>query len=282
MTKVGTYATEPHSGTMRAQGALDEGISPGGREVAATLKGVSVAFVDPKTKRSKFVLENFNFECGRGEFVILVGRSGCGKTTVLNILSGLLDPTRGTVEVLGKRPREARQQIGYMFARDALMPWRRAVENVELGLERDGVEPVERRRRAEAMLKRLGLEGKSALYPWQLSQGMRQRVALARTWVPGPELLLMDEPFAALDAQTKIESRAEFLQIWEEARRSVVFVTHDLSEALLLGDRIVMLGTGGKEIVNLKVPFQHPRDVAELPFTKEFRLLEHDLSQKLL
>ena len=282
MTEVGTDTVKTPRGTMPAQEASDEGVSRSEREVAASLKGVSVAFTDPKTKRSKFVLQNFDFECGRGEFVVLVGRSGCGKTTVLNILSGLLDPTRGTVEVLGKKPREARQQIGYMFARDALMPWRRAAENVELGLERDGVEPVERRRRAEAMLKRLGLEGKSALYPWQLSQGMRQRVALARTWVPGPELLLMDEPFAALDAQTKVESRAEFLQIWEEARRSVVFVTHDLSEALLLGDRIVMLGTGGKEIVNLKVPFQHPRDVAELPFTKEFREPEHDLSQKLL
>ena len=282
MTEAGTPATEPHSGTMRAQGALDDGVSHNGREVAATLKGVSVAFVDPKTKRSKFVLQNFDFECGRGEFVVMVGRSGCGKTTVLNILSGLLTPTSGSVEVLGKSPREARNQIGYMFARDALMPWRRAGANVELPLERDGVEPDERRRRAEAMLARLGLEGKSALYPWQLSQGMRQRVALARTWVPGPELLLMDEPFAALDAMTKIEVRAEFLKIWEEARRSCVFVTHDLSEALLLGDRIVMLSTGGKEVVNLKVPFQHPRDVSELPFTKEFRELEHDLSQKLL
>ena len=281
MTEVGTPATEPLSGTMRDQGGLDEGVSPNGRQVAASLKGVSVAFTDSKTKRSKFVLENFDFECGRGEFVVMVGRSGCGKTTVLNILSGLLTPTGGKVEVLGKSPRAARNQIGYMFARDALMPWRRAGQNVELPLERDGVEPAERRRRAEAMLVRLGLEGKSALYPWQLSQGMRQRVALARTWVSGPELLLMDEPFAALDAQTKVEARAEFLKIWEEARRSVVFVTHDLSEALLLGDRIVMLATGGKELVNLKVPFHHPRDVSELPFTKEFRELEHDLSQKL-
>ena len=282
MTEVGAHATEPHRGTTRAAGALDGGVSHNGREVAATLKGVSVAFVDTKTKRSKFVLENFDFECGRGEFVVMVGRSGCGKTTVLNILSGLLTPTGGTVEVLGKSPRAARHQIGYMFARDALMPWRRAGQNVELPMERDGVEPAERRRRAEAMLARLGLEGKSALYPWQLSQGMRQRVALARTWVSGPELLLMDEPFAALDAQTKVEARAEFLKIWEEARRSVVFVTHDLGEALLLGDRIVMLAAGGKELVNLKVPFQHPRDVSELPFTKEFRELEHDLSQKLL
>lgn len=282
MTEVGTPATEPHSGAMRAQGALGEVVSDSGRGVAATLKGISVAFVDPKTKRPKFVLQNFDFECGRGEFVVLVGRSGCGKTTVLNILAGLLTPTGGTVEVLGKTPRGARHQIGYMFARDALMPWRRAEKNVELPLERDGVAPAERQRRANAMLARLGLEDKGALYPWQLSQGMRQRVALARTWVSGPELLLMDEPFAALDAQTKVEVRAEFLKIWEEARRSVVFVTHDLGEALLLGDRVVMLAPGGKEVVNLKVPFPHPRDVSELPFTKEFRELEHDLTQKLL
>ena len=281
MTTIGIPAPEPHSPTARAGGASDEGGAHQGREAAATLKKVCVAFVDPKTKQSKSILDNFDFECGRGEFVVLVGRSGCGKTTVLNILSGLLTPTSGAVEVVGKSPREARSQIGYMFARDALMPWRRAVQNVELPLERDGVEPGERRRRAEAMLARLGLEGKGALYPWQLSQGMRQRVALARTWVSGPELLLMDEPFAALDAQTKTEVRAVFVKIWEEARRSVVFVTHDLSEALLLGDRIVMLAPGGKEVVNLKVPFGHPRDVVELPFSSEFRELEHDLSQKL-
>ena len=281
MTEVGATATEPLSGTSQSTRALDEGVSLNGRDAAAALKKVSVAFVDPKTKRPKFVLQNFDFECGRGEFVVMVGRSGCGKTTVLNILSGLLKPTSGSVEVLGKSPREARRQVGYMFARDALMPWRRAEKNVELALERDGVERGERHRRAQAMLARLGLEGKGALYPWQLSQGMRQRVALARTWVAGPDLLLMDEPFAALDAQTKVEVRAEFLKIWEEARRSVVFITHDLGEALLLGDRIVMLSTGGKEVVNLKVPFAHPRDVSELPFTKEFRELEHDLTQKL-
>lgn len=281
MTEVGAPLTDPHRRTTRTAGGSDEVISRNGREVAATLKGVSVAFQDPKTRQFKSVLEDFDFECGQGEFVVMVGRSGCGKTTVLNILCGLLTPTRGTVEVLGKSPRQARSQIGYMFARDALMPWRRAGQNVELPLERDGVDPTERRRRAEVMLARLGLEGKSALYPWQLSQGMRQRVALARTWVSGPELLLMDEPFAALDAQTKIEARGEFLKVWEERRCSVVFVTHDLTEALLMGDRIVMLATGGKEVVNLKVPFPHPRDVGELPFAKEFRELEHDLSQKL-
>lgn len=282
MTVVQGFALQSTTTMQSAAGKLDESAGSSGPESAATLKKVSVAFMDPKTKRPKYVLQNFDFECERGEFVVLVGRSGCGKTTVLNILAGLLAPNSGAVEVLGRSPREARHQIGYMFARDALMPWRRAEKNVELPLERDGIEPAERRRRAEEMLARLGLEGKGPLYPWQLSQGMRQRVALARTWIAKPDLLLMDEPFAALDAQTKIEVRAEFLKIWEERRCSVVFVTHDLSEALLLGDRIVMLATGGKEVVNLKVPFQHPRDVTELPFTKEFRELEHELSQKLV
>ena len=282
MTAISVTATEPERQAARAGEALDTAGSHTGREAAATLKGVGVAFVDPKTKQSKSILADFDFECSLGEFVVLVGRSGCGKTTVLNILSGLLTPTSGVVEVLGKSPRAARSKIGYMFARDALMPWRRAVQNVELPLERDGVERGERRHRAEAMLARLGLEGKGALYSWQLSQGMRQRVALARTWVSGPELLLMDEPFAALDAQTKGEVRAVFVKIWEERRRSVVFVTHDLSEALLLGDRIVMLAPGCKEVVNFKVPFPHPRNVSELPFTKEFRELEHHLAQKLM
>ncbi len=282
MATVRAFASQPLSGPVPVARTKDEGVSPSEGEAAVTLNKVSVAFTDPKTKRPKYVLQNFDFECERGEFVVLVGRSGCGKTTVLNILAGLLAPHSGAVEVLGRSPREARHQIGYMFARDALMPWRRAERNVELPLERDGIEPAERRRRAEEMLTRLGLEGKGPLYPWQLSQGMRQRVALARTWIAKPDLLLMDEPFAALDAQTKIEVRAEFLKIWDERRCSVVFVTHDLGEALLLGDRIVMLASGGKEIVNLKVPFQRPRDVSELPFTKEFRELEHELSQKLV
>jgi NitT/TauT family transport system ATP-binding protein len=247
---------------------------------AIRLENVVVEFPDAKSGHPRRVLDKINITSEPGEFLVLVGRSGCGKTTVLNLLSGLLRPTSGTVEVLESTPRAARQRMGYMFARDALMPWRKARTNVELGLEVKGVSRAERRRRAEAMLDRVHLLESGDMWPWQLSQGMRQRVALARTWAPDPALILMDEPFAALDAQTKVSVRAEFMRIWEEGRPSVVFVTHDLSEALLLGDRVIMLSQGRIE-VDLRVPFSHPRDVEELPYTKEFVELERDLWQRL-
>jgi NitT/TauT family transport system ATP-binding protein len=247
---------------------------------AIRLENVVVEFPDAKSGHPRRILDEINITSEPGEFLVLVGRSGCGKTTVLNLLAGLLRPTSGTVEVLDATPRAARQRMGYMFARDALMPWRKARTNVELGLEVKGVSRAERRRRAEEMLDRVHLLESADMWPWQLSQGMRQRVALARTWAPDPALILMDEPFAALDAQTKVSVRAEFMRIWEEGRPSVVFVTHDLSEALLLGDRVIMLSQGRIE-VDLKVPFSHPRAVEELPYTKEFVELERDLWQRL-
>jgi NitT/TauT family transport system ATP-binding protein len=246
---------------------------------AIELNNVTVEFDAPGGGRKK-VLDDLSLACAPGEFLVLIGRSGCGKTTALNLLTGLIKASDGEVKVLGKAPRAARSDVGYMFARDALMPWRRARKNVELGLELRNVSKAERRRRAESMLSRVGLPDAGGLWPWQLSQGMRQRVALARTWVPEPELLLMDEPFAALDAQTKISVRAEFMKMWEERRSAVVFVTHDLTEALLMADRVVLLNNG-KIDVDLRVPFKHPRDVEELPYTSEFRELEHELWERL-
>ena len=243
----------------------------------ATLRNVTVRFGARPPARSSAVLRDFSLEVQRGEFLVIVGRSGCGKTTVLNLLSGLLDPSAGTVQVMGRAPRGAREHIGYMFARDALVPSRTALGNVEIGLEVRGVPRDERRTRALELMARLGLSGAETRYPWQLSQGMRQRVALARTWALDPDLILMDEPFAALDAQTRESARAQFLELWERTRSSVVFVTHDLTEALLLGDRLIIMAPGGRVVEDLRLPFPHPRYPRELPFTDEFRDLERKL-----
>lgn len=248
------------------------------QEVVSSLSNVSVCF----NEQSGYVLKNFSLECRQGEFLVIVGRSGCGKTTVLNLLAGLVDAMDGDVRVLGKQPVEARKQIGYMFARDALVPSRTALKNIEIGLEVRGVPAPERRRRALELISALGLDGAEQRYPWQLSQGMRQRVALARTWALKPNLILMDEPFAALDAQTRETARAQFLELWERDRSSVIFVTHDLTEALLLGDRILLLGAHGRIIEDIKIPFKRPRNAAGLPITQEFRELEWRLRGSLV
>lgn len=244
------------------------------------LENVTVTFPTPEGG-TRNILDGFSLRARPGEFVVLIGRSGCGKTTVLNLLAGLLAPNSGSISVLGTTPRAARSRLGYMFARDALLPFRTATGNAELGLEVRGAPRAERRRKAVAMLERLGLGHAKTLFPWQLSQGMRQRVALARTWVAQPKLILMDEPFAALDAQTRESVRTEFLELWERERSAVVFVTHDLNEALLMGDRVVVMGTGGKVIADVELPFARPRDPGELPFTEEFRALERQLHHLL-
>lgn len=214
---------------------------------------------------SRRVLADFTFEAASGEFVALIGASGCGKTTILNLVSGLLRPTSGEISVFNQRPKIGRSDVGYMFARDALLPWRTARKNVELGLEMRGVPRVERRSRAVALLERVHLGQAIDKYPAELSQGMRQRVALARTWASSPELLLMDEPFAALDAQTRSSVRDGFLKIWDDEakRKTVLFVTHDLSEALILADRIVTIGRG-RILSDVPVPFDRPREVRDL------------------
>ena len=249
----------------------------GAKGAAVSLRHVTVSFDDPATGAPNRVLDDLTLSSPPGEFLVLVGRSGCGKTTVLNVLSGLIDDVDGEVTVNGRTAREARSSLGYMFARDALIPSRTALGNVEVGLEIRGVARAERREVARRLLDTLGLGDAHRRYPWQLSQGMRQRVALARTWALNPELVLMDEPFAALDAQTRESVRAQFVELWEHRRSNVVFVTHDLSEALLLGDRVVLLGQRGAIIEDLRLDFPRPRDPATLPYTDEFVELERRL-----
>lgn len=232
-------------------------------------------------KASQPVLRNFSLNCFAGDFLVIVGKSGCGKTTVLNLLAGLVDVTTGVVRLKEKHPREARSHVGYMFARDALIPSRTAMGNVEIGLEVRGIGRAERRARSQELMNKLGLSGAEHRYPWQLSQGMRQRVALARTWALSPDLILMDEPFAALDAQTRESARAEFLHLWERQRSTVIFVTHDLTEALLMGDRVIMMGQQGAILRDLRISFPRPRNPSELPLSAEFRNLEHELRTSL-
>ena len=249
-----------------------------GREPAFALDRIRVSF--PGSSATHPALDEVSLECRAGEFLVLVGRSGSGKTTILNVLSGLLQPDAGEVTILGGTPRQARSRMGFMFARDALMPWRTARRNVELGLEILGRPRSERREVAVSMLERVGLGHATDRLPWQLSQGMRQRVALARTWVRAPELLLMDEPFSALDAQTRRESQQVFLETWAGTSASVVLVTHDLTEALLLADRLGLL-SAGRILREVEIPFERPRDLDELAMSREFRDLERELWELL-
>ncbi|MCY1136401.1 ABC transporter ATP-binding protein [Actinoplanes sp. Pm04-4] len=223
------------------------------------------------------VLDDLSLTVAEGQFVAVVGASGVGKSTLLNVVSGLVPASSGEVTVFGRPPRAGRADVGYMFARDALLPWRTALRNVELGPELRG-SPAPARHMLE-----LVAQGPAAdQYPSQLSSGMRQRVALARTLAAGPDLLLMDEPFAALDALTRSSVRDLLLDIWgnEEHRRTVVFVTHDLAEALLLADRVVTLAGGGIRS-DVGVPYGRPRDQRTLMARADYRALYDRLQADL-
>ena len=231
-----------------------------GTGAAIALSGVTVAY-PTQGHDARTVLSGIDLTIPRGEFTALVGRSGCGKTTLLNLIAGLTEPSAGSVTVLGTEPRAARKQLGFMLARDALLPWRTARRNVEYGLELRGVARAKRREVALHWLEAVHLLHAQHHWPWQLSQGMRQRVALARTWALDPAVLLMDEPFAALDVNTRMSAQKKFLELWQaEEHRTVVFVTHDLGEAIALADRVVLLG-GGRVLDDVPVEIDRPRDL---------------------
>ena len=217
-------------------------------------------------------VEDVSLSVGRGEFLSVVGPTGCGKSTLLNVAAGLLAPSSGAVLVAGERLSGLNRRAGYLFQADALMPWRNARENVEAGLIFAGVEREQAHRRAEEWLRRVGLSGFGDRYPHQLSGGMRKRVALAQTFINNPQVLLMDEPFAALDVQTRQLMENELLELWSAERRSVVFITHDLEEAISLSDRIVLLSAAPRTrpIGEFPIDLPRPRDVAEIRLTPRF------------
>jgi NitT/TauT family transport system ATP-binding protein len=203
--------------------------------------------------------------------VAIVGPSGCGKSTILNLIGGLIAPTAGTVEVDGRPVNGVPRGVGYVFQKDTVFPWRTVRRNIALGLEYRGLPAAEQERRVAAALRLAGLEGFEDAYPATLSGGMRQRVALMRTLVVEPEIVLMDEPFGALDTHTKLDLQGELLRLWDARRQTVVFITHDLSEAITLADRVVVMTRRPgriKMIYDVKLP--RPRDVIAVRETEEY------------
>jgi NitT/TauT family transport system ATP-binding protein len=213
-----------------------------------------------------------NLSVGDGEFVSVVGPTGCGKSTLLNVAAGLLRASSGTVRILGEPLAAVNRRAGYMFQAEALMPWRNALDNVTAGLEFRGVERSEARRRGEEWLARVGLAGFGDRYPHQLSGGMRKRTSLAQMLILDPPILLMDEPFSALDIQTRQLMENELLELWSANRKSVIFITHDLEEAISLSDRVVVLSAGPatRPIGEFAIDLPRPRDVAEIRHAKRF------------
>ena len=250
---------------------------------ALALADITCRFASRDERSDAYIaVANASLDRARGEFVSVVGPTGCGKSTLLNVAAGLLEPSSGTVEVFGERLVAAdgvNRRAGYMFQADALMPWRTGIGNVVAGLEFRGVPAAQALAQGEEWLRRVGLAGFGDRYPHQMSGGMRKRLALAQTLILSPDILLMDEPFSALDVQTRQLMENELLALWAEDRKSVLFITHDLEEAIALSDRVVVLsaGPGTRPIGDFKVDLPRPRDVSEIRMTPAFLDLHREI-----
>ncbi|MBB6309169.1 ABC transporter ATP-binding protein [Xanthobacter tagetidis] len=233
--------------------------------------GVSKTFPTPDGGVAR-VIENVDLTLAEGEFLSIVGPSGCGKSTMLRLISGLTPVSEGRIVVAGREVTEPPPGVGFMFQRDTLLPWATVSENISIALELNGTPPAARPARIAELLKLLGLERYADYRPSAISGGMRQRAALGRLLAYGPELYLMDEPFGALDAMTKMILGRELLRIWSQDAKSVVFVTHDIEEAVGLSDRvIVMEGPPGRIKSEYRIDLPRPRDFRAVRLLPEFR-----------
>lgn len=254
--QVGPSLAEGCAGSDRAA----RGLAP----AAVSVRGLSHAFEGADGSPAP-VLVDINLEVGKSEFVAIVGPSGCGKTTLMNLIAGLESAQTGQLEVAGHCPQVGDRQVGYLFARDALLPWRTVLGNAELAMEIGGVGKAERQERAMSLLGDVGLAPSAHSYPAQLSQGMRQRVAIARTLATTPDLLMLDEPFSALDAQTKLLLQDTFAGLWAHLSSTVVLITHDLSEAIALADKVVLMTARPGRIKRVfPVDLPRPRSIMNL------------------
>ena len=227
-------------------------------------------------------LDSIDLAVAQGEFVTVVGPSGCGKSTLLNLIVGLLHSSSGRILFRGDPINGICTKIGYVTQKDNLLPWRTLIENVEIALEIRGIENSARRQRAQELIAQVGLSGFEDHYPHELSGGMRQRANIIRTLIYDPELILMDEPFGPLDAQTRVVLQDQLLKLWLASRKTIVFITHDLVEAITLADRVVLMTSRPgriKSIENVTIP--RPRNVFQIHERPEFRSAYERLWEQL-
>jgi NitT/TauT family transport system ATP-binding protein len=240
---------------------------------AVELHGVAVKFGDFTA------VEKVDLTVAEGEFVAVVGPTGCGKSTILNLVTGLLPAAKGDVVVFGKKLAGLNGDSGYMLQQEALLPWKTALDNVGLGLVFQGMSVAEARLRAAPWMAKVGLKGFEHRYIHQLSGGQRKRVAMAQTLIMSPRIVLMDEPFSALDVHTRRLMHRILLNLWQEDKRSLIFITHDLEEAIALADRVVVMSAGpaARVVGEVKITLPRPRDVSALATTDEFLRLYREL-----
>ena len=248
------------------------------RSTAVSLADVTISF-RLADGGSYTAVQHASLDVADGEFVSIVGPTGCGKSTLLNVTAGLFPPSAGAVQIFGAGLPGLNRQAGYLFQSDALFPWKTAIENVAIGLETAGTPREEARRRAQEWLGRVGLGSFGPRFPHMLSGGQRKRVGLAQVLIREPKILLMDEPFGPLDAQTRQIMGNLLLELWTTDRKAVLFVTHDLEEAIALADRVVIMsaGPGARIIGDWRVPLARPRDIFEVRLDKEFHALHREI-----
>jgi len=244
-----------------------------------TRNGPAIELINITQRFGDYVaVKGVNLTADSGEFVAIVGPTGCGKSTLLNIVAGLRPPAEGEVRIFGRPLSGLNREAGYLFQAD-MLPWKTALANVMLGPILRGTPEDEARARARAWLAKVGLAGFEDHYPHQLSGGMKKRVALAQVLILSPKILLMDEPFGALDVQTRQLMENELLKLWQEDRKTVLFVTHDLEEAIALADRVVVFSAGpaSRIVGDFKIDLPRPRDVAEIRLTEDFLKIHREI-----
>ena len=249
---------------------------------AVSLKDVDVTF-RLADGGAYTAVQRASLDVADGEFVAIVGPTGCGKSTLLNVAAGLIAPSHGAATIFGAGLPGLNRQAGYLFQAEALFPWKTAIDNVAIGLEIAGTAKAEARERAQQWLTRVGIGGFGDRYPHMLSGGQRKRVGLVQVLIRDPKILLMDEPFGPLDAQTRQIMGNLLLDLWSADRKAVLFVTHDLEEAIALSDRVVIMSAGpaARIIGNWTVPLPRPRDISEVKLERAFHELHREIWEAL-